>query len=348
MTTMITKRKLFTHTLTALVLCAQGACAEDPLLDDEEDENLVFAALEVDDLQLEDDEADREPYEPVTEADIAAAEASASFSAEDQAAFDENLDGLPGSAPAVTVYTAQAAGAQNVRVMTWNGQTQYHGPGEWVRVVGSQKPDVLAMQEVCVREVKELVKQLKDKYNLSYYVAYGSVRKSRDIGCGNLPGNSGAWGNAMLSRFAPRNLKNALYTKQAKDGQKRGYHALTVTFPGGTGVRFFNTHIALEKDAQGAQITQLAKEADVYAKSIVLGDLNLKPDRSELRPLNNAFTEVDPGNRAPTFKNDPKDKTKQPTSKIDYIYLKGVGKRTAVETYWTASSDHRPKIVGVR
>jgi endonuclease/exonuclease/phosphatase family metal-dependent hydrolase len=348
MTTISTKKKLGTHALVALILCSQAACAEDALIDEGEDDGLVSAELENTDLDLEDREANREPYEPVTEADVAAAAASASFSAEDQAAFDANPEGLPGSAPVVATYAAQAAGAQNVRVMTWNGQTQHHGPGEWVRVVGNQRPDVLAMQEVCVREVKELVKKLKDTYNLSYYIAYGSVRKSYDRGCGKLPTNSGAWGNAMLSKFPVRSLKNALYAKQAKDGQKRGYHAMTVTFPGGAGVRFFNTHIALEKDAQGAQVAQLAKEADGFAKAVVLGDLNLKPDRTELRPLTSAFSEVDPDNKSPTFKNDPEDAKKKPTSKIDYIYLKGVVKRAAVETYWTASSDHRPKIVTVR
>ncbi|MEY4514527.1 MAG: hypothetical protein RLZZ450_6649 [Pseudomonadota bacterium] len=34
MTTMITKQKLFTYALAALVFCGQAACAEDPLLDE--------------------------------------------------------------------------------------------------------------------------------------------------------------------------------------------------------------------------------------------------------------------------------------------------------------------------
>jgi endonuclease/exonuclease/phosphatase family metal-dependent hydrolase len=242
-----------------------------------------------------------------------------------------------------------------VRVMTWNGQTQYHDADEWARVVGNQAPDIVGMQEVCVREIKELRNRLKDDYGLDYYVSYGSVRTSRDPGCGSIPWlTTGAWGQALLIRTSLGLPLNAETTKYQQCGRgdpvcPRGYQAITVTLPGGVQARIFNTHIGFGGTAPGAQVKELATAANRYTHAIILGDMNLKPDRQELAPLRRDFREMDPLGHFFTFPNDPEDKNKQPTEKIDYIFFRGLVKTSsAPETYWTKSSYHRPLIGHLR
>jgi endonuclease/exonuclease/phosphatase family metal-dependent hydrolase len=248
-----------------------------------------------------------------------------------------------------------ASPATPIRVMTWNGQTQFHGSDEWARVVGNQAPDVVGMQEVCVREVKDLRDRLKEDYNLDYYVTYGSVRESRDPGCGTVPWvNSGAWGQAILTRTSlgsPRDAETVKYEKCDEEIDKvcpRGYQAVTITLPRGDGLRVFNTHIGLGPSAQSAQVRQLATEATRYSAAVILGDFNLEPKQNELAPLQRSFREVDPNGQYSTYPNDPDDSSKQPTKKIDYIFFSGVAQSSRPETYWTKSSDHRPLISSVR
>jgi endonuclease/exonuclease/phosphatase family metal-dependent hydrolase len=103
-------------------------------------------------------------------------------------------------------------------------------------VIGNQKPDIVGLQEACVTDIRGVIKQLKEKYGLTYHVKYGTTEKQWI--CRNI--TKGAWGQAMLSIYPMKDAVNVAYKKS--DDVNRGYMAATVTV-GGKSIRVFNTRI---------------------------------------------------------------------------------------------------------
>jgi len=68
---------------------------------------------------------------------------------------------------------ANATEGDLVRTMTWNVRTRNHGPSEWARLIGNQGPDVVGLQEICMSELPELVRKLKEDYKITYNIAEG-------------------------------------------------------------------------------------------------------------------------------------------------------------------------------
>lgn len=225
-----------------------------------------------------------------------------------------------------------------LRVMTWNVQTLAHDPDEWAPVVARERPDVLALQEICAPEAFALADLLRRDHGLAYDVVPGPIRPptpdeegapvNAALGpvCGTAP-DTVEFGLAVLSRLPVRDASVTVYPPDRRDEQ-RGF--LTVEL--GAGLTVVTTHVGLA-GVQTDQIHRLADAAGSATPAVVLGDLNVPVGSPDLAPLRRAFTEIDPTGRYPTT-----------AEKIDYIFLRGLAVVGEPETPAVAASDHRPLI----
>jgi endonuclease/exonuclease/phosphatase family metal-dependent hydrolase len=224
------------------------------------------------------------------------------------------------------------------RVMTWNLCNPCDASNlDRAREIATYAPQVVALQEACVRDVERIRVHLKRFYGLVYHVEYGTVL--RDWGrCGGVPWNPGAYGQAILSA-AP--MTDAVSVEYADGGSEdRGYMAVTATV-GGRSVRVFNTHLAQRRQeaVRAEQTRALAAAVARYDRAIVLGDFNAVPDAPELARMWELAADADPrcrplstGGCAPTT---------DWQSKFDYVFLRGIvplGHRVHPTPY----SDHHP------
>jgi endonuclease/exonuclease/phosphatase family metal-dependent hydrolase len=173
------------------------------------------------------------------------------------------------------------------------GQPPDPEPAEIAAEIAKYRPQVAALQEICVRQTNDVRDILARTYGLRYDVAHGSVVDSF-VRCGGTPlVDPGAFGNAILSA-AP--IRDKLVDKYPEGGSEdRGYVAAT-TRVDGESVRVFATHFAEaeQRDVRANQARYLADRASGFDRSIVLGDLNATPDAPELAPLWRFFRDADP------------------------------------------------------
>ncbi|MBB5102149.1 endonuclease/exonuclease/phosphatase family protein [Streptomyces spectabilis] len=222
------------------------------------------------------------------------------------------------------------------RVMTWNicnpcGDTNVGRAAE----IAAYAPQVIGMQEACVRDVERIRDHLRNLYGLVYHVEYGSVLRNRGR-CGGWPWSPGAFGQAILSAAPMTDRVNVEYPDGGSED--RGYMAVTTTV-GGKSVRVFNTHLAQRRQeaVRAGQTEVLAAAVARHDRAIVLGDFNAVPDAPELRRMWALAADADPqchpslvGACEPTT---------DWRSKFDYVFLRGIAPlRHRVET--TPHSDH--------
>ncbi|QDQ15573.1 endonuclease/exonuclease/phosphatase family protein [Streptomyces spectabilis] len=222
------------------------------------------------------------------------------------------------------------------RVMTWNicnpcGDTNVGRAAE----IAAHAPQVIGMQEACVRDVERIRDHLRNLYGLVYHVEYGSVLRNRGR-CGGWPWSPGAFGQAILSA-AP--MTDRVHVEYPDGGSEdRGYMAVTTTV-GGKSVRVFNTHLAQRQQeaVRAGQTEVLAAAVARHDRAIVLGDFNAVPDAPELSRMWALATDADPqchpslvGACTPTT---------DWRSKFDYVFLRGIAPlRHRVQP--TPHSDH--------
>lgn len=207
------------------------------------------------------------------------------------------------------------------RVMTWN----ICNPCEVSNVdraaeIAAYAPQVIGLQEACVRDVERIREYLEILYGLVYHVKYGMVL--RDWGrCGGVPWSPGAFGQAVLSA-AP--MTDHVHVEYPDGGSEdRGYMAVT-TMVGGQRVRVFNTHLAQRRQEaiRADQTGVLAAEVARHDRAIVLGDFNAVPDAPELTRIWALAADTDPQCRpSPAGTCEP---TTDWHSKFDYIFLRGI------------------------
>ncbi|MGW2823191.1 endonuclease/exonuclease/phosphatase family protein [Streptomyces sp. NPDC001443] len=207
------------------------------------------------------------------------------------------------------------------RVMTWNlcnpcAQSNVDRAAE----IATYAPQVVALQEACVRDVERIRDHLEGLYGLVYHVEYGMVLRSWGR-CGGAPWSPGAYGQAVLSAAPMTDRVSVEYPDGGSED--RGYMAVS-TVVGGRSVRVFATHLAQrrQEEVRADQSRLLAAEVDRYDRVIVLGDFNAVPDAPELAPLWELATDADPQCRPGSGG------ACKPTtdwqSKFDYIFLRGV------------------------
>ncbi|GAA4081804.1 endonuclease/exonuclease/phosphatase family protein [Streptomyces shaanxiensis] len=224
------------------------------------------------------------------------------------------------------------------RVMTWN----ICNPCEVSNVdraaeIATYAPQVIGMQEACVRDVEMIREYLESLHGLVYHVEYGSVL--RDWGrCGGVPWSPGAFGQAVLSAAPMTDRESVEYPDGGSED--RGYMAVT-TKVDGRPVRVFNTHLAQRRQeaVRAHQAGVLATEVARHDRAIVLGDFNAVPDAPELAPIWALAADADPRCHPPSA--GACETTTDWQSKFDYVFLRGI---VPLEhrVRPTESSDHHP------
>lgn len=207
------------------------------------------------------------------------------------------------------------------RVMTWN----ICNPCEEDNVdraaeIAAFAPQVIGLQEACVRDVEMLRDSLESLHGLVYHVEYGTVLQHWGR-CGGAPWSPGGYGQAVLSAAPMTDRVNVEYPDGGSED--RGYMAVT-TMVGGRPVRVFNTHLAERRQeaVRADQIGVLAADVARHGRAIVLGDFNAVPGAPELTGMWALATDTDPRCRpSPAGACKP---TTDWQSKFDYIFLRGV------------------------
>ncbi|MEV5548777.1 endonuclease/exonuclease/phosphatase family protein [Streptomyces sp. NPDC052309] len=207
------------------------------------------------------------------------------------------------------------------RVMTWNICNPCKESNvERAAEIATYAPQVIGLQEACVRDVERIRDYLKSLYGLVYHVEYGMVLQDRGR-CGGVPWNPGSFGQAVLSAAPMTDPVDVEYPNGGSED--RGYMAVTTTV-GGQPVRVFNTHLAQRRQeaVRADQAGVLAAEVARHDRAIVLGDFNAVPDAPELARMWALAADTDPQCRPVLIGNC------KPTtdwqSKFDYVFLRGV------------------------
>ncbi|MEV4230559.1 endonuclease/exonuclease/phosphatase family protein [Streptomyces bobili] len=208
------------------------------------------------------------------------------------------------------------------RVMTWN----LCNPCETSDVdraaeIARYAPQVIGLQEACVRDVESVRDHLENLHGLVYHVEYGSVLQNWGR-CGGAPWSPGAYGQALLSAAPMTDRVNVEYPDGGSED--RGYMAVT-TMVGGRSVRVFNTHLAERRQeaVRAKQTGVLAAAVARHDRAIVIGDFNATPDAPELAPMWELAADADPQcHPAPGSC----DTTTDWQSKFDYVFLRDVAR----------------------
>lgn len=207
------------------------------------------------------------------------------------------------------------------RVMTWNICNPCEvGNVDRAAEIAAYAPQVIGMQEACVRDVEMIRDYLENLHGLVYHVKYGTVLQSWGR-CGGVPWNPGGFGQAILSAAPMTDRVNVEYPDGGSED--RGYMAVTTTV-GGRSVRVFNTHLAHRRQEafRASQVGVLAAEVARHDRAIVLGDFNAVPDAPELSKMWALATDIDPQCRPARIGDC--ETTTDWHSKFDYVFLRGI------------------------
>nr|WP_202437741.1 endonuclease/exonuclease/phosphatase family protein [Streptomyces sp. SID5910] len=207
------------------------------------------------------------------------------------------------------------------RVMTWNICNPCDkSNADRAAEIAAYAPQVIGLQEACVRDVEQIREHLKGVYGLVYHVEYGSVLRNRGR-CGGWPWDPGAFGQALLSAAPMTDRVSVEYPDGGSED--RGYMAVTTTVDGRS-VRVFDTHLAQRRQepVRARQTAVLAAAVGRYDRAVVLGDFNAVPDTPELDPFRGLAADTDPGCRPSPVGTC--EATTDWESKFDYVFLRGV------------------------
>jgi len=228
----------------------------------------------------------------------------------------------PSSAPFARALPVDAVGdVVPNRVMTWNICNPCEaGNVDRAAEIATYAPQVIGLQEACVRDVERIRNYLENIYGLVYHVEYGMVLRNWGR-CGGAPWSPGAFGQAVLSAAPMTDRVSVEYPDGGSED--RGYMAVT-TMVGGQSVRVFNTHLAQRRQeaVRAEQTRVLAAEVARHDRAIVLGDFNAVPDAPELTRIWALAADTDP--QCHPSAGGICDQTTDWHSKFDYVFLRGI------------------------
>jgi endonuclease/exonuclease/phosphatase family metal-dependent hydrolase len=115
--------------------------------------------------------------------------------------------------------------------------------------------------------------------------------------------------------------------------------------PGMPAVRVIGTHLDASRE-DTARLQQAAALNELFAKdetlTVLMGDLNARPDTAVMKPLFAVWADASIGNPLPTIP------AKKPTGRIDYVLLRPAGVWRVMSSTVppeAIASDHRPVFV---
>ena len=199
-------------------------------------------------------------------------------------------------------------------------------------VINQVQPDFVTVNEVCNNTAYAPLHQANELARLTgYYPLFG---KSIDIA-------GGEYGNAFLTR-CPLMEHEIIQIPDRKSEERAYYEHRTilraVVEVQGRRLTVLSTHFGLamvEHEAAVETALEVLKKEENPV--ILMGDLNMSPDKERIQPLLDALNDTAGGkDEIKTFPSD------GPTQKIDYIMHSGEFKTLAVWSMDTQCSDHRP------
>lgn len=234
-----------------------------------------------------------------------------------------------------------------LRVMTFNIRA---GNGDLDRIAGvirDAAPDVVGLQEVDVHFSSRSNFVDQASYlarELGMHMRFAHIYELAPESAGRPPRE---YGVAMLSRHPVVAFRNhalhRLSTVEEEAAPKPRPGLLEATIDvNGTHVRFFNTHLDYRGDPTLRRL-QVEETLEIIGRTsmptLLVGDLNARPDAAELQPLfatfDDSWKRQDPGY---TFPAD------APDRRIDYILHSDHFRVRDAEVLATTASDHRPVV----
>ncbi|CAL9344804.1 hypothetical protein SUDANB176_00345 [Streptomyces sp. enrichment culture] len=228
------------------------------------------------------------------------------------------------------------------RFMTWNTNGQDLGtPKAIAEQIKHFLPQVAALQESCLNEVREAVRLLNEA-GLKY--EYRSGLAALNIGCPGRLGTAVVYAKGTTVRA--HNRKG--YSDDEGWTEARGMQSFTTKLDG-QWVRVFNTHLSApgHEELRKLQAGELAAATRPHPRALVLGDFNTRPHVTKVMgPIWQAgFKDIDqfcgPVKDPRCNKTLPKTGPGFPTeaAKFDYILGRGVNFRSC--RLHTPTEDHR-------
>lgn len=236
-----------------------------------------------------------------------------------------------------------------LNVMTYNihygqGMDQQYDVARLARVINDAKPDLVALQEVDVVVHRSgRIHQAKELGKLTgMAVRFGPSQHYQ----------GGLFGNAVLSRLPILNveIEPLSYTEATPDRvtYPRAAICVTVETSSGKPLKFISTHFQhnVEEDRvhEARDINRLFVGED-SVPTILGGDINAIPESEPLQILQEKWT------HASTQPNEPTAPSKNPKSRIDYLFCRPQSRFEVIDSRVIAeetASDHRPVFARLR
>lgn len=257
------------------------------------------------------------------------------------------LSGCAGKSATGNLTASAGAEPQELRVMSYN--IRHANPPSRkgvidmeaiVRVIRSENPDLVALQEVDVNTVRSgkvnQAEVLAGMLGMHYFFA-----KAIDF-------DSGEYGVAILSRYPISDTQVVpLPEDAAPEAEDRVLAKTSVTLPDGRVIYFGSTHLDVMSAANRLQQIQKINAIATSSKLpfVLAGDLNDLPESTAMAELGKVFTGTCESDCEPTFPQDVPDRT------IDYIAFTQASPfevlthKVVPERY---ASDHLPIVATLR
>jgi len=253
-----------------------------------------------------------------------------------------------GLSPLANALPDQTEGV-SLRVMVYNIAAGHGDLARIAEVIREQQPDVVGLQEVdkhwsgrsnwedqTTRLAKEL--GMEGFYAPIYRLPHPEEgRPEREYGL------------AFLSRLPITHSLNhpvsrlSTQSPDARPEPKPGFPEITLEI-GNRTVRFFNTHLDYRGDPRVRQMQvaeTLAIIGEVKEPTVLMGDLNARPDQAEIQPLRKLLRDawdekkLGPGHTFPA---------NQPDRRIDYLLVSDHFEVKQAAVIPTDASDHLPLV----
>lgn len=237
--------------------------------------------------------------------------------------------------------SAWAALPVTVRVMSYN---IHHGEGldqrldleRIAKLIVDAKADIVGLQEVDRgmdrTQKRDLPAELAKLTGLQAHFEK------------NISIQGGEYGNAVLTRFPAKRVKNT-HLKSFANGEQRGVLQLMLDVQGRE-LLFMNTHLdarrdPVEREHSVGELKQLASAAG-RTPVVLVGDFNAVPDSPAIATvreyLTDAWTVIGKGDGFTI-------PVRKPTRRIDYIWItKDTVEPLRMEVLFSEASDHLPII----